>query len=120
MKRRYVRRDQRGVNFTRRHTKVQMISTNIIVGFPRRNPRRFPRHASPGSRRRLSLPDFPYEERPETPAAKFANKIPRSNQAEARNDSRMAVRKQVKHFRLVTTTMTASALSTIRPTLAPK
>ncbi len=89
-----------GVNDTLRFTKVKMISTNIIVGFPGETEEDFR-----DSLRLVREVDFslflifPYEERPGTPAATLPSKIPEEvKQRRFQKIYRMAVRKQVKHF----------------------
>jgi len=89
-----------GVNDTLRFTKVRMIATNIIVGFPGETPEDFR-----DSIRLVNEVDFslylifPYEERPGTKAASFPNKIPESiKQKRYDKIHRLAIRKHIRHF----------------------
>jgi MiaB/RimO family radical SAM methylthiotransferase len=101
MNRRYTFSDiKSGVNDTLRFTKVKMIATNIIVGFPGETEEDFR-----DSLRLIREVDFslylifPYEERPETKAAQFPHKI--SPEVKARRFDkmhRMAIRKHARHF----------------------
>ncbi len=89
-----------GVNDTLRHTKVQMIATNIIVGFPGETDSDFR-----DSMRLIKEVDFslylifPYEERPGTKAATLPNKVPAHiRDRRFQHLQRMAVKKQIRHF----------------------
>lgn len=89
-----------GVNDTLRHTKVEMIATNIIVGFPGETEEDFR-----DSLRLLREVDFSlylifsYDERPNTPAARLPEKVP-AEVKQRRFDKvhRMAVRRHVRAF----------------------
>ena len=101
MRRRYTFSDiKSGVNDTLRFTKVKMIATNIIVGFPGETEEDYR-----DSLRLIREVDFslylifPYEERPETPAALLPNKIsPEVKERRFVKMHRLAVRKHARHF----------------------
>ncbi|MFZ2960178.1 MAG: radical SAM protein [Candidatus Ozemobacteraceae bacterium] len=101
MHRRYTfNQIKEGVNHTIRHTKVKMVATNIIVGFPGETDADFR-----DSIRLVKEVDFslylifPYDERPGTKAAGLPNKV--SEETKKRRFeiiNRMAVKKQIRHF----------------------
>jgi MiaB/RimO family radical SAM methylthiotransferase len=101
MHRRYTFQEiKSGVNDTLRHTKVQMIATNIIVGFPGETNEDFR-----DSIRLVKEVDFalylifPYDERPGTKAAGLPNKIPEHiKQQRYHHIHRLAVRKHFQRF----------------------
>mgnify|MGYP001571981509 CR=1 FL=1 len=101
MHRRYTFSDIRdGVNHTIRHTKVRMIATNIIVGFPGETDADFR-----DSIRLVNDVDFslylvfPYEERPGTKAATLPNKVSETLKLQRHQKMhRLTVRKQARHF----------------------
>ncbi|HEY9072124.1 MAG TPA: radical SAM protein [Candidatus Ozemobacteraceae bacterium] len=101
MNRRYTFAQIRdGVNQTLRHTKVKMVATNVIVGFPGETAEDFR-----DTLRLVTDVDFslylifPYEERPGTKAATLPGKVAEeTTRRRFEKIHRMAVRKQVRHF----------------------
>ena len=101
MNRRYTfNQIKQGVNDTIRHTKVKMISTNIIVGFPGETEQDFRDTIRLVREVDFSLYlNFPYDERPQTPAAELPNKV--SDELKQRRMTkleRMCTRKHAQHF----------------------